>query len=237
MSEKQNSGAPTETQPSGGFGGERRDSEASEQSLSRRVSRETSEPPEQSTPPQRNKPSSFYVYLAILFGAAFLMLLLAYFVQQRNSETVRDNLRTATASREELLEDIQRLEEENLDLVERNEALSVQLKELQEEIDDLFKQVATEHHAYVECYDRFEVFTQFALLEQALRNQDWDTAVRRVRALCSGVLELDKARYELPGEPPFDPQARLTEIISLLEKEGILAPGAVAVPEANASDG
>ncbi len=232
MSEKQNSGAPTETQPSGGFGGERRDSEASEQSLSRRVSRETS------TPPQRNKPSSFYVYLAILFGAAFLMLLLAYFVQQRNNDTALSDLRSTTAAtRQELVEDIQRLEEENLDLVERNEALSVQLKELQEEIDDLFKQVATEHHAYVECYDRFEVFTQFALLEQALRNQDWDTAVRRVRALCSGVLELDKARYELPGEPPFDPQARLTEIISLLEKEGILAPGAVAVPEANASDG
>ena len=94
MREKQNSGAHTETQPSGGFGGERRDSEASEQSLSRRVSRETSEPPEQSAPPQRNKPSSFYVYLAILFGAAFLMLLLAYFVQQRNSDTALSDLRS-----------------------------------------------------------------------------------------------------------------------------------------------
>ena len=137
MSEKQNSGAPTETQPSGGFGGERRDSEASEQSLSRRVSRETSEPPEQSTPPQRNKPSSFYVYLAILYGAAFLMLLLAYFVQQRNNETVQDNLRTTIASREELMEDIQRLEEENLALQQDKEALETQLAELQRQKDEL----------------------------------------------------------------------------------------------------
>ena len=66
-------GAPIGTQRSGS-NGERRDSEvnelspqaeANEHSLSRRVSRETSEPPEQSTPPEKNKRSSFYVYLAI----------------------------------------------------------------------------------------------------------------------------------------------------------------------------
>ena len=39
----------------------------------------------QNQPPEKNKPSSVYIYLAILFGAAFLMLLLAYFVHQRNN--------------------------------------------------------------------------------------------------------------------------------------------------------
>ena len=98
-----NPGAPAETQPSDGFGEKRRDSEAVERSLSRRVSRET----ENKAP--RNKPSSFYVYLLILFGAAFLMLLLAYFVQQRNSDTALSDLRSTTAaSRQELVEEIQR---------------------------------------------------------------------------------------------------------------------------------
>ena len=35
--------------------------------------------------PGKKKRSSVFIYLAVLFGAAFLMLLLAYFVQQRNS--------------------------------------------------------------------------------------------------------------------------------------------------------
>ena len=63
----------------------------------------------------KNKPSSFYVYLAVLFGAAFLMLLLAYFVQQRNNDAVRDDLRLASASREELLARVQTLAKENRD--------------------------------------------------------------------------------------------------------------------------
>lgn len=76
------------------------------------VSRETPEPEEPTSPAGMNKRSSVYVYLAVLFGAAFLMLLLAYFVQQRNNDAVLDDLRMTNASREELLENIKALEEE-----------------------------------------------------------------------------------------------------------------------------
>ena len=80
-----------------------------EQTLDRHVSRETS------PHPPNGKRSSFYVYLAVLFGAAFLMLLLAYFVQRRNNETAISALRsTMDLSREELMEEIQGLEEEKL---------------------------------------------------------------------------------------------------------------------------
>ncbi len=76
-----------------------------EQNLDRHVSRETS------PHPPNGKRSSFYVYLAVLFGAAFLMLLLAYFVQRRNNETAISALRsTMDLSREELMEEIQGLE-------------------------------------------------------------------------------------------------------------------------------
>ena len=90
------------------------------------VSRETLETePSPSPSAQGSKRSSVYVYLAVLFGAAFLMLLLAYFVQQRNNATAMDDLRsTSTASRQELLEDIQKLEEEK-------EALEKQIAELE----------------------------------------------------------------------------------------------------------
>lgn len=87
------------------------------------------EPPAETPPsppqPEKNRRSSVYVYLAVLFGAAFLMLLLAYFVQQRNNATAMDDLRmTTNASREELMAKIQTLEGEK-------EALETQVAELE----------------------------------------------------------------------------------------------------------
>lgn len=126
-------GAPSETQRSG-FGEERRDSEAEQSGLCLDdVSRETSEAQEKApSPPQKNSPSSFYRYLLVLFGAAFLMLLLAYFVQQRNSDAVQDDLELLTASREELLEQIKELEEANHDLAKDNGLLKYERGHYQE---------------------------------------------------------------------------------------------------------
>lgn len=86
-------------------------------------------------PPGTSKRSSVYVYLAVLFGAAFLMLLLAYFVQQRNNATVQNELRSTTASRQELLEDIQRLEAENETLQQDKNVLDLRLEQVKEEKD------------------------------------------------------------------------------------------------------
>lgn len=98
-----------------------------EQNLDRHVSRETS------PHPPNGKRSSFYVYLAVLFGAAFLMLLLAYFVQRRNNETAISALRsTMDLSREELMEEIQGLEEEKQGLEGQITQLEEQLKQEQE---------------------------------------------------------------------------------------------------------
>ena len=119
--------------------------------------RSNSERPDgHSSSPEKNKRSSFYVYLAILFGAAFLMLLLAYFVQQRNNDAALDNLRsTTTASRQELLADIQRLEEENLDLAERNQALDAQLSGLREELE----QANASYESLAGGYDKYVGYT------------------------------------------------------------------------------
>ena len=97
------------------------------------VSHETTEEGRSSeSTPSKNKPSSFYIYLAVLFGAAFLMLLLAYFVQQRNNATVLDDLRLASASREELMASIKDLEETNHDLAKDNGLLKYERGHYQE---------------------------------------------------------------------------------------------------------
>lgn len=130
------------------------------------------EPPTEtpSSPPQpeKNRRSSVYVYLAVLFGAAFLMLLLAYFVQQRNNATAMDDLRTtSTASRQELLEQIQELEEKRdwlqnaYDLQrERNDRVDEQIEDLQERSDQYWEALIRMTTWYdndytLDCLERF----------------------------------------------------------------------------------
>ena len=55
---------------------------------------------------RKSRQSAVYLYLLILFGAALLMLLLAYFVQQRGNEnTVSDPRNSTSLSREGALND------------------------------------------------------------------------------------------------------------------------------------
>ena len=70
---------------------------------------------------RQRKTSAVYLYLVILFGAAFLMLLLAYFIQQRSSEDTISDLRDSmNLSRQELLAEIQKLEDKNAELEGQN---------------------------------------------------------------------------------------------------------------------
>lgn len=196
-----------------------------EQTLDRHVSRETS------PHPPNGKRSSFYVYLAVLFGAAFLMLLLAYFVQRRNNETAISALRsTMDLSREELMEEIQGLEEERDGLLASLQEADERQSSLTEQKNELERQLQNTQDSLDEAWKRNGIMTSFAILEQALRNKDYEIAAQQVRALCQPERDLDLG---IVGEDPrvyFDGKARLAEIIPLLEKHGALEPGEVPIP-------
>lgn len=105
------------------------------------VSRETGKKP--------SRKSAVYLYLLVLFGAAFLMLLLAYFVQQRNNDATQEDLELLTASRQELMEDIQRLEQEN-DKLQKD----VDLKQYAtEQARELYEKVRQENREYEKSLD------------------------------------------------------------------------------------
>lgn len=84
------------------------------------------------------KRGSVMVYLAILFAAAFLLLLMSYFMQQRiNRETLDDLQKTSTsavqsldnliAERDRLVQERQTLEEQLEELERQSETLQTQL--------------------------------------------------------------------------------------------------------------
>ena len=133
----------------------------------------TEPPPEQPAPPSKTKPSSVYVYLAVLFGAAFLMLLLAYFVQQRNNDAVQDDLELLTASRQELLDNIKTLEEENESLRQNNELLNLRLAQVKEEREALKERMDETYYSSSEQQIRVEANNLLNYLERFTNAGDW----------------------------------------------------------------
>ena len=194
------------------------------------VSRETPEK-DSTTPPGKNKRSSVYIYLLILFGAAFLMLLLAYFVQQRNSESAISDLRDSmNLSRTELLAEVETLKADNESLQQDIGGLSAQLDGLQEENASLGQQLEAERASAEELNDRIGVLTSMAILEQAIRDGNYEVAAQKARALCQGDWELDLGIVNLDGSEHFDPRERLAELIPLLEEADALEPGELSIP-------
>lgn len=84
-----------------------------------------STPPTEETEPRKHT-SSVLGYLAVLFAAAFLMLLLAYFIQERNSTAQIGNLRNS-------LETFQSVDA----MIAENQALRAENAELRAFIDEL----------------------------------------------------------------------------------------------------
>ena len=178
-----------------------------------------------------NKRTSVYRYLLVLFGAAFVLLLLAYFIQQRNSETTISGLRDSmNLSRAELMEEIDGLKEEKAALEEQVAELSPltdELAKLQEEYDRLEAELQTSESTREEITKRQSILGAFAILEQALRDKNYETAVKYVRKLAQDNPDLGLA--DLDGVL-FDNQARLAEIVDLLERRGVLEPGEITLP-------
>ena len=132
------------------------------------VSRET---------PGKNKPSSFYVYLLVLFGAAFLMLLLAYFIQQRNNEsTISDLQSTMNLSRGELMEEIETLKEEREQL---NAALQA-AADAQMKAEQARDAAIADYEDLKDGYDKYVGYTSILqalyAAELKLSDKDYDGA-------------------------------------------------------------
>jgi len=155
-------------------------------------------------PPRKNRTASVFTYLAVLFGAAFLMLLLAYFVQQRNNAAAMDDLRISTAaSKEELVENIKALEEENSALKAEQEKLNEELSNQNQNLKlqtELYRNQAEELNTFAR---RAELYSSLDHLEQFIDAGDWLMAGVLVEILDGSYSELSpyyKERGLLPSQ-------------------------------------
>ena len=124
--------------------------------------------------PSPNKRTAVYRYLLVLFGAAFILLLLAYFIQQRSSETAISDLRDSmNLSRAELMEEIDGLREEN----EQHKATIQELEEAEKAATDLRDALQQEFIAlddrHIETSLNLYRATALSFLERFCAGEDW----------------------------------------------------------------
>lgn len=171
----------------------------------------------QGAPPKRRKRSVF-LYLAILFAAAFFLLLFSYLMQQRNSREIlgglndlRDSV-TSMRSLDELLE-------ENRQLREEKEEISDQLDLVRDELLDARGEAGQERLRADGAQAQVEALLALERLERLCQTRDFEAA-----------LELEGARPELwqalegledTGTPLSDelsPSQRLAAVRELLDE-------------------
>lgn len=173
-------------------------------------------------PPERkNKRSAVCFYLMILFGAAFLITLLACFVQQRSSESAINDLRESmNLSREELLAEIRRLEDRRDTLLEENKRLKntystlhteiaqwrEQYEEKEQEANDLQSQID-------DAWDELYSWRSFWTPEKFYQAGDYQS--------CAAVI-ISQRQGPPVYQAPIVVQERYAEILQALIGAGIL---------------
>lgn len=111
------------------------------------------ETPEVTADPEEEKSSSpaplggrsVFAYLAVLFGAAFLLLLFAYLMQQRDSAEIMGNLSQLRESMGSI-QSIDELTEENRALREEKDSLQAKSDEMEKQIEQLEAELAGEQN-------------------------------------------------------------------------------------------
>ena len=176
------------------------------------------------TPPvnERGKVGSapVFVYLAIMFAAAFLLLLMAYLMQEHNSRTVIADLQESL--------DISRDS-----LTEENQTLRTEVQSLLEQVDTLQDQLDSAESGYLTLREEFDLLTQthqavltLEHLEQLCRQEQPELA-RSLLAQSDDLAAL-LAQADQSSRPPAGGQSalrppsftqRLADVTALLAQQ------------------
>lgn len=162
----------------------------------------------------KNRRSAVYLYLLILFGAAFLMLLLAYFVQQRSNEnTISDLRESMNISREELLDEIVALEKEKGALFEEIDRLNSDLIQWQKRYEEKDGELTFAWISYDDVREELASWYSFWELERYYQAGDYES--------CAAVLIL-QGQSQFTYSTPDAAQERYEEILQAVIGASIL---------------
>ena len=176
------------------------------------------DPPEeeQSSPPPRK--CSVFVYLAVLFGTAFLLLLFAYLMQQRDSEEIIGNLTQLRESMgsiqsiDELLEENRALREENEGLKKDNETLQASLQSAAGDLEEAKKARESAYTEWQRGYEKYVGYTSILgtlyTAEIKLADKDYEGAADDLAGIQYQYFVDTIEEYDAETEH-YDPEGRI----------------------------
>ena len=172
---------------------------------------------------KKNNRSSVYLYLLILFGAAFLMLLLAYFVQQRNSETTISDLKySMNLSRDGLLAQIEDMEKQNTALDEKITQLQNDLAQWQERYEAKDQELTESRDLLNAIQEEVFCYRSFLQLDRYYQEGDLES--------CAAIL-LSQMQGQTTYRTPYGAEERQEEIVNAVIEAGILDEDYVLHPD------
>lgn len=182
---------------------------------------EASGSPEHSSPPPRRR--SVFVYLAVLFGTAFLLLLFAYLMQQRDSSDLRAFM-GSIQSIDELTEENRKLREEKDTLQARLDELEKQIGELEEKLAESDELSAERFAAIKGAYQIIDAFDSLTTLRQLYADGDIEGAKELLDSVKAFGYEADdhveegfKSHFRLSHSTEPNLEAALEAYPSLVE--------------------
>lgn len=187
---------------------------------------------EKASPPARSR--SVFLYLAVLFGAAFMLLLFAYLMQQRDSQEISGTLSQLRESMGSI-ESLDQLVEENHLLREEMESMEEDAARLQEERDGLNTQLEELQKQYTEAADaastqekELTAWHAFWQLEADFLAEDYEGCAEYFRT---------QPADDVPYPTGEGVQERVEEIYDELVKQGVLTEGeGWMAPEAESAE-
>ncbi len=186
---------------------------------------QTAAGPETPPPSPARKQKSVFVYLAILFAAAFLLLLFAYLMQQRNSAEILGNLSDLRESMTSF-HSLDEVMDENRALREENEKLQNQLRERNTELSN-----AQSAYEILEgsCDDQAAQMSMLETLyfaEAKFAEEDYAGAAAELAGFDTAELEREIAKYDaqmLHSNPSYAVLGeRYEALTAALTEEGYL---------------
>lgn len=163
---------------------------------------------EKPEPPNRNR--ALMTYIAFLFGVAFVLVLLSFLIQQKDSrQTISELNQNANSA----LSRAEQLQDNNRELLEANQALQAQVAQLQTDLDETtnhYHELEETHASLEESHEALQAqYTQqkqqvqaYELLLAAQRALDQEntenflTAMKDLKPLAENLDDQGKALYQ-----------------------------------------
>lgn len=142
---------------------------------------------------QANRNQAFIRYMAILFGVAFIFVVISMFIYQRDSrETISELNQNASSA----LSRAEKLQEDYRKAAEENQALSLQVQQLQTELEEAKEQAnldLQEKDAAIAALEAEKAALTQGMTQTEGEKKDISEAYE---LLCQGQLALSEERYK-----------------------------------------